>query len=170
MIDDKAHLTAVLRHIKMVEQNCNILSIRLMDKEPELALKLVQLGRLHDASKLEGIEWKYLRDGADDYWFKEALSVHRRYNKHHPEYWHGGIHSMPEEYVAEMVCDCLARSQEFGTDVRDWFFGLSKNSAPEKYGYNGLDAVSEKIEKYLDLLLTPKFKKIGNEAGDSHEG
>jgi hypothetical protein len=61
-------------------------------------------------------------------WWRRALGVERmdsaesqhvRTNTHYREYW-GGVANMPEIAVAEMVCDWYARSQEFGTGLREW--------------------------------------------------
>ena len=59
--------------------------------------------------------------------------------------------------IAEMVCDCFARSQEFGTDIKKWFFGNTEQDAPFKYNYSDKDLIFNKIKFYLDLLLTPGF-------------
>lgn len=69
----------------------------------------------------------------------KASEHHVTTNKHHPEYWSsektGVINredrdkkpskiidatKMPLIYVAEMVCDWLAMSEELGTSVREW--------------------------------------------------
>jgi hypothetical protein len=60
---------------------------------------------------------------------------------------------MPEIYIAEMVCDCAARSSEFGTDVRKWF----SETSTKKYCFSMEDHVGELILKYLDLLLARPF-------------
>jgi hypothetical protein len=62
---------------------------------------------------------------------------------------------MPDVYIAEMVCDCQARSSEFGTDVRLWF----REQASLKYGFTMDDDVGRKIERFLNLLLSKPFKK-----------
>src|SRR5450755_1045681 len=82
------------------------------------------IGLVHDASKFHGIEWEYLHKTGEVPADRLQLAVehHRRTNEHHPEYW-GGIDNMPEIFVAEMVCDWYARSQEFGTDLRVWIRG-----------------------------------------------
>lgn len=108
------------------------------------------MGRIHDASKLEPFEFEHLHD--DSPLFQDALIKHRTGNPHHPEHWKS-IHDMPDEYLAEMVCDCAARAQEFGTDVSNWF----ETVATEKYGFTMKDECGKKIKLYLNLLLTPKF-------------
>lgn len=153
---NQEQLNIVIRHIKRVEDNCNLLARKLMDSEPEIALKLIQLGRIHDASKFDEFEFKWLGnyEPAKPPQFFEALKIHHSKNPHHPEHWKGGIWEMPDVYIAEMVCDCHARGQEFGTDTRVWF----KTQATVKYGFWMDDRVGKLITKYLDLLLSPIFK------------
>lgn len=151
-MDDNEKLTSILRHIKRVEDNCNHLAKALQKENFHLALKLIKLGRIHDASKLDVFEFRYLHKGEKN--FEEALKNHHERNPHHPEYWNGGgIHAMPDEYIAEMVCDCVARGQEFGTDTRVWF----RDSATKKYFFTMEDECGKLIQKYLDLLLSKPF-------------
>jgi len=150
-ISYQQRVSDILRHIKKVEDNCNLLARKLWEKEPETALLLIRLGRLHDASKLEPLELQGLYPESS--FFNEALEHHHKNNPHHPEFW-SSIHSMSDEYIAEMVCDVTARGQEFGSDVREWF----KSKATVKYGFDYVkDPVGKKIEKYLSLLLTTPF-------------
>ena len=69
---------------------------------------------------------------------------------------------MPQVYIAEMVCDCTARSGEFGSDVRQWFI----TNATEKYNFKMEDEVGQKIIYFLDMLLEKPFikrwKKLNN--------
>ena len=150
------NLNTIIRHIKRVEDNCNLLAGKLMDTDSELGRKLIQLGRIHDASKFDDFEFKWLGnfEAVKPPEFFEALKIHYSKNPHHPEYWKGGVMEMPEEYIAEMVCDCLARGQEFGTDTRIWF----KTQATVKYDFWMEDRVGQLITKYLDLLLPTPFK------------
>lgn len=156
MTNDQEHLQSILRHIKKVEDNCNLLARKMWGDDPVWARELIQRGRLHDASKLSMLEFNNLRGGHP--YFENALGLHRKKNDHHPEYWDEGITKMSSVAVAEMVCDCLARSQEFGTDIRKWFFGNTEQDAPFKYGYSNKDEVWYMIDKYLNMLLTPIFK------------
>lgn len=71
---------------------------------------------------------------------------------HHAEYWHG-FHNMPEIYIAELACDWLARSQEFGTDVLEWI----ENSALKKYEINKESLQYKWLCNYLNLLLEDGF-------------
>jgi hypothetical protein len=149
-MENKA-LSSIIRHIQKVEDNCNQLARKLQSEDFKLALRLIQLGRIHDASKFDDFEFEHLQDRNDPL-FLEALKIHHSKNPHHPEYWNN-IHDMPDEYLAEMVCDCAARGQEFGTNVREWFV----TSATVKYNFEMTDATGQKILKFLNLLLTPSF-------------
>lgn len=127
-----------------------LLAERLINEDRSFALTLIFNSRLHDVSKFGDFEFNHLWAGDEK--FEEALEKHRRHNKHHPEYW-GLIQRMPDLYIAEMVCDCFARSQEFGTSVEDWF----KNQATKKYNFKWNDEVGKKIQKYLAILTATKF-------------
>lgn len=144
----------ILQHIKRVESLTQKLAKYYLNKDQDFALKLIKQGRTHDLSKFDFFEFTYLNHEADKELFQQALASHREKNKHHPEYW-GSIHNMPDEFIAEMVCDCLARAQEFGTNVETWF---SRN-ATKKYGFKMKDTVGKKIKEYLAVLLDTRFKK-----------
>ena len=85
---------------------------------------------------------RYCNDGLqdrfelkDDYkkkWDEEYVVQHCLKNGHHPECWdssygYGENHPpydatrMPQEYVAEMVCDWCAVGREQGNSAMDWF-------------------------------------------------
>lgn len=148
MLDDLKKIEIITNHIDKVRNNCLKLGKLLISENDPMGIRLIELGYCHDNSKFIGIEFEHLWYGSP--FFLEALETHQLNNKHHPEYW-GGINLMPELYIAEMVCDCWARAQEFGTDIRDWFF----NTAKYKYDIN--EDTMQKIEYYLNLALTPKF-------------
>lgn len=144
-------INAVLSHIDNVRRNCNKIGLKLISMgEIEMGRMLISNGQIHDNSKLSGIEFEHLFAG--DPLLPEVVSHHTKTNPHHPEFW-GSIHKMPEIYIAEMVCDCAARSSEFGTDVRKWF----SDTSAKKYGFSMEDHVGELILKYLDLLLARPF-------------
>jgi hypothetical protein len=144
---------AILRHIKMVESIMQRLAKRLLHENRSLALELVQRSRLHDVSKFSDFEFDNLYPESPH--FKDALNAHHYANRHHPEwYGHGSIHNMEQIDVAEMVCDCFARAQEFGTDVKKWF----EEEATKKYGFKMTDIVGVWISLFLDLVLVEKFK------------
>ena len=81
-----------------------------------------------------------------------AIDHHRRVNEHHPEYW-GGIDNMPELFVAEMVCDWYARSQEFGTDLREWIRG----HAYERFRIDPKSEQHAWIADFVETLLGKPF-------------
>jgi hypothetical protein len=143
----------VLDHIQNVQRNCYKLGLRLIrNGEFELGRNLIANGQIHDNSKFKGIEFDHLFYG--DPILSDVVKHHSSTNPHHPEYW-GKIQSMPDVYIAEMVCDCQARSSEFGTDVRSWF----REQASVKYGFTMDDDVGQKIERFLNLLLSKPFRK-----------
>ncbi len=142
----------VLEHIENVQRNCYKLGLKLIRcGRFELGRNLIANGQIHDNSKFKGVEFDELFYGSPI--LKEAIKHHSSTNPHHPEYW-GSIHAMPDVYVAEMVCDCAARSAEFGTDLRKWF----TTEATTKYGFFPTDPIGIKIEEFLDMLLSPSFK------------
>jgi hypothetical protein len=58
--------------------------------------------------------------------------------------------------LVEMICDTTARAQEFGTDIRIWFFNDDK--APKKYGYLGDKEIYNKLEHFLNMLINVPFE------------
>jgi hypothetical protein len=142
---------AVIKHIRMVENNCCTLAKAIFSTDKEFALQLIQAGRKHDLSKFDLFEFDNLHSGMPA--FDEALFIHRVGNKHHPESFKKGIHGMSDLNIAEMVCDITARAQEFGTDVRQWV----EESATKKYDFSMDDKVGQLITKYLNLLLKKSF-------------
>ena len=154
---NEKHLKSLLRHVKHVSDSCELLGQQLIDAgEEKFGRTLICNGRLHDASKFSGIEWKYLRieiKEKDPEKFTLAQEHHVKTNFHHQEYW-SGIQNMPTIFVAEMVADWFARSNEFGTDIKQWVdeitlkrFKLTKKM--KKY---------QEIKKFLGLLLEEPFK------------
>lgn len=147
-------IDSILFHIRKVEENCIILGKKLIENgKSDLGFELIVAGRLHDLSKFSGIEFEYLFSSGEN--FETAVNKHRIINKHHPECW-GSIYNMPDVYIAEMVCDCVARSSEFGTDIKEWFF----TKATKMYNFSEEDEVGQKVKRFLNLLLTPKFERI----------
>jgi hypothetical protein len=149
------HLNNLVRHLDLVRDACLLLGKRLMAHgEIEFGRILVSRGYQHDASKFSGIEWDYLHAGPDVDKEKLAMAIdqHVRTNSHHPEYW-GGINQMPRIAVAEMVCDWYARSQEFGTSLREWI----KEDATPRFKITQDHEQSQWISRFLDLLLQDSF-------------
>lgn len=138
----------VLSHIQNVQRNCYKLGLILIKNgEVEIGRNLIANGQIHDNSKLKGIEFDHLFH--QDEILHIVVKHHSSTNPHHPEYW-GTV------YLAEMVCDCAARSAEFGTDVRMWL----RDIASLKYKFVMEDEVGLKLSYYLDLLLEKPFQKL----------
>jgi hypothetical protein len=157
MLTPREHLDNLVRHIDLVREACLLLGKRLMDQgRIEFGKQLIARGFQHDVSKFSGIEWDYLHAGKDapKEQLELAIRQHTLANDHHPEF-HGGVEQMPEIAVAEMVCDWYARSQEFGTSLRDWI----KQNAIGKFK---IDLESEQhawINKFVNILLEDHFVK-----------
>lgn len=157
-----AKIRGIARHIRNVEDNCLLLGEKLIERgEVELGRRLIQNGFIHDISKFQGIEWEYMAPGqpsVDDgakLRLKLAVAHHNRTNPHHPEYWEN-IQSMPRMYVAEMVADWKARSEEFGTSLRDWI----DEQACKRYKFSKDDRVYKDIMEFVDLLCATPFKEV----------
>lgn len=149
------HLDNLVRHIDLVRGACLLLGKRLIARgRQEFGRILISRGFEHDVSKFSGIEWDYLHAGRDVPREQLELAVrqHVRTNSHHPEYW-GGFDNMPEIAVAEMVCDWYARSQEFGTGLREWITA----EAIERFE---IDIDSEHyawVKEFVGVLLEDHF-------------
>jgi hypothetical protein len=158
-------IRGITRHIRNVEDNCLLLGEELIEQgEIELGKQTIANGFVHDASKFHGIEWDYMAPGQPTVEegaklkLKLAVLHHNRTNSHHPEHW-GGIHNMPSVAVAEMVCDWKARSEEFGTSLRDWI----ENDAVERFGFGEKDPVYKEIMGFVDLLCKKPFEALSKE-------
>lgn len=153
----------ITRHIRNVEDNCLILGERLISQgEIDLGKQLVAHGFVHDASKFYGIEWESIVPGQSSENLDEkkvklklAVSNHNQTNPHHPEYW-GSIDRMPKVYVAEMVCDWKARSEEFGTSLRDWIHDV----ATKRWKFDRESKTYKEIMFFVDLLCEKPFEQI----------
>jgi hypothetical protein len=151
----------VLRHQRNVEENTLLLGERLIEKgEVQFGIHLITRGRVHDVSKLSGIEFEYL-DPKHPERDKMALAIeqHNRTNDHHPEFW-GGIKYMPRHAIAEMVCDWKARSSEFGRSLFDWIEGDADYTAMKRFGFTKDDAIYALIMEFANLLCDQPFKPI----------
>ncbi len=153
-------IRAIARHIRNVEDNCVRLAEKLLEiGEVDLARNVAANGMVHDATKFFGIEWEYLSLGnpaeeSAKLKMKLAIHHHNSTNKHHPEAWPGGIAEMPDVYLCEMIADWKARSEEFGTSLRDWI----DETATKRYGFEKGDDVYKNIMKYVDLLCDKPFE------------
>lgn len=156
-------IRSITRHIRNVEDNCLILGERLIAQgEIDLGKQLVTNGFIHDASKFRGIEWDSIIPGlsSEDIGDKKlklkmAISNHNQTNPHHPEYW-GEIERMPKVYIAEMVCDWKARSEEFGTSLRDWI----DETATKRWSFDTDSKTYKEIMALVDLLCEKPFEQV----------
>lgn len=146
-------IDAICSHIDGVQRNCKRLAEKLILKgELEFGRKLIAHAYIHDNSKFYGLEFDFLNQRVDKDKLFLAVKNHQQLNAHHPEHW-GDIHNMPRLYIAEMVCDWLARSQEFGTGVREYI----RSKAMPKYGFTEEDICYKNIEEFLSLLCYNDF-------------
>lgn len=158
------NIRALTRHIRNVEDNCVLLGEALiMRGEIDLGRTLIANGYSHDISKFYGIEFDNLSSSTHNSTeetaklkMRMAVQHHQKTNKHHPEAWSSGIKNMSDEYLAEFCCDVKARSEEFGTDLRQWI----NESATEKYGFTKDDEVYRKIMAYVDILCPKPFENL----------
>ena len=156
-------IRGITRHIRNVQDNCILLGEKLiLNGELELGKQLIANGFIHDVSKFAGIEFEYMAPGtpvAEDsakLKLKMAIHQHNTTNPHHPENWSGGIKDMPDVYLAEFVCDIKARSEEFGTSLREWI----DDDATKKWNFTKSDEIYEKIMKYVDMICEKPFEQI----------
>lgn len=157
MYDNEEHVEDLIGHVRRVQSNAMDLARHFMrNGRAEFARVLLAKVHLHDASKWGGIEWDWMHRGPDaaGKQLELAISQHQKTNDHHPEYW-GGLKNMPEICVAEMVCDWLARSQEFATDLRVYI----RTQAAERFDFAWAVAQAEWIWKFVGILLPEKFAK-----------
>lgn len=156
-LSQEEHLDDLLRHKERVKDASVLLGKRLIASgRDELGKQVIARGYAHDLSKFEGIEWEYLHAGNDvnDTNLKDAMSHHwcQIQNRHHPEF-HGGLKNMTELDVMEMICDFLARAQEFGTNLRDWI----KNQANIRFHIDDCPVQEEWIDSAVNMLLRDQF-------------
>jgi len=151
------HLDNLIRHIRLVQEATVILGKKeIANGRASFAMKLIARGFEHDNTKFYGYEDLFLHRGNDSP--KEqtmsAAMHHALSNDHHPEYW-DGVENMPEIAVAEMVCDWYARSQSFGTSLREWI----NKTAINRFKINNKSQQWEWIQKFVDILLEDSFIK-----------
>ena len=152
------HVNDLENHIHMVQANARILASHFIKEgRHREAKELLARAQVHDKSKWFGIEWDYLHQGddIDRELIQLAIRQHQAVNDHHPEF-HNGIENMPEMCIAEMVCDWLARAQEFGKDVNDFV----TNVATEKYKLYMWAKQRRLINEYLAILTPVKFVNL----------
>jgi hypothetical protein len=153
---DIERIHQLMRHIQGVQENCLILGEKLMGEGRfNFAKILIARGFAHDNSKFFGIEYDYLSgDDSDKEKLKLAIVQHNRTNPHHPEYWDGGIHEMPDIALAEMIADWKTRSEERGTSLVEWI----EDEAMKRFNFTKNDPVYEKIMTFVKMLVAPPLK------------
>jgi hypothetical protein len=156
-------IRGITRHIRNVEDNCFILGEKLiMLGEINLGKQLIANGFVHDASKFHGIEFEYMAPGVSvnnegaKLKLKIAIHHHQTTNLHHVEAWSGGIKDMPDVYLAELVCDIKARSEEFGTSLLDYI----ENEGIKRWDITKEDEIYIKMMKFVNLLCNKPFEKL----------
>ncbi len=160
--DILSKINRLTRHIRNVESNCILLGTKLIERgDIELGHKLIANGMVHDASKFSGIEFENLtynepsKEESSKLKMKMAIHQHQLVNHHHPEFWNG-IKNMPDVFLAEFCCDSKARSEEFGTDLRNWI----DEYATKRWNFSKEDDVYKKIMEFIDLLCEKPFQEI----------
>ena len=152
-------LEEYFRHLDGVHKAVRLLAKRLVslcnEDDLKLAFLLLRHAFTHDQSKLEGVEFPWIHQTEDKEKLITAIEHHQQVNPHHPEYW-GGANDMPPVAIAEMVCDWKSRSEEKGTDLREWI----REVAFKKYEIPPTGKVSKLVKKFVDLLIDPPFKDV----------
>jgi hypothetical protein len=63
---------------------------------------------------------------------------------------------MPRLAVAELVCDWKARSEEFGSSLRDYV----KERATKRWKFCEKDLIYKTIMEFVDLLCEKPFSRV----------
>jgi hypothetical protein len=157
-------INSIIRHVKNVQDNCLLLGTKLIENgEFDLGRQLIANGFRHDLSKFYGIEFENLSHSTSANTDEEnaklkmklAIQHHCSTNSHHPEY-SGGIKNMPSLALLEMSADWKSRSEEFGTNLREWI----DNVATKKWKFGVEDKVYKDIMKYVDMLCPKPFEDL----------
>jgi len=156
-------IRSIARHIRNVEDNCLLLGESLiLQGHLELGKQLIANGYIHDSSKFSGIEFEFMsstqptKEEESKLKLKLAIHHHSLTNAHHPEFWSSGIKGMPDVYLAELAADWKARSEEFGTNLREWI----DDEATKRFGFTKEDEVYKKIMTYVDILCQKPFNNL----------
>jgi len=122
MFTIEEHIESLINHISKVRNNCLLLGKKFIKNgNTRMGIDLIARGHIHDITKFRGTEWEHLHRGENIPKDKIQLAInhHASTNDHHPEY-HDGFENMPKVAIAELAADWLARSQEFGSDIKIW--------------------------------------------------
>ena len=145
-LDKFKYLVETLEHIRDVSTNVSI-----------ILKELVMRGCFHDRSKTENPErdmfaryrhaMEGLEYGTPEYdKLKQAMNEdylykHYEQNKHHPEYYEGGIRDMDLVDIVEMLCDWISASSN-NVD-------LDKNQEKFKYSDDLKNIFQNTIDRYF---------------------
>lgn len=155
-------IRSITRHIRNVEDNCLVLGEKLiLQGKIDLGKQLIANGFIHDTSKFTGIEFEYLSSQnpiEENHKLKMKLAIHQHNstNLHHVEAWSGGIKDMPDVYLAELICDVKARSEEFGTSLMDYI----NNTGIKRWGITEDEEAYKKMIEFINLLCERPFVEI----------
>lgn len=145
----------LLNHLDLVSSFCRKLAFKLIDEgQTDLAHKLMIAGQTHDLSKFYGEEWEYLCNydniEKDCPELKVAITNHVYNNSHHPEFWEfkGGIHAMQDAELCELLCDWMARGEEFNKPLKQFL----QEKAFAKYNFDEQSAVFQRMNYFYRLL------------------
>ena len=163
-------------HIKLVQKYCEKIENKFHDRYKG---KLNDISKNHDESKFQNPErlpyivlsWKHKSDDYKSYKdpghiadkeIDKATLHHISNNKHHPEFWDSNFKKnvivdatkMPDIYIAEMVADWLAMSEELGNSAKDW--ADKKVNVRWKFTEKQKELIYELIEQASIVSKLPK--------------
>jgi hypothetical protein len=150
-------IEAIQRHISNVQDACNIIGRKLIERgELILGRQIIADSYLHDNSKLTSfMEWEYLFQEENKELLQLAVREHQSANPHHLEYWKD-TENIPRRYLAQLVADTFARSNEFG----EGYWEFMKNKFFPKYKIRVNSRLYKIIKEFADLLVEKPFEPI----------
>lgn len=83
---------------------------------------------------------------------KEAISLHLKNNKHHPQAWEH-IENMDEFHIKEMCCDLCAMAKELNNNPKDFFY----KKLAQKYSFT--KAQKQLVNRTLNILFPQEIKQ-----------
>ena len=142
----------IVAHIQRVHENGIKLCEELIKESRERFARRVQVEIFkHDLSKLEDFEFSRLSSQKEDE-IKVGVEHHRTVNPHHIQFY-DDYKQIPEVQLACMACDLKARSEEFGSDVKQYF---KKFCADNEITTN--TNFYKKVTGFLNLIIEDKFQ------------
>lgn len=136
---------------------------------------LFRRGLLHDLSKYSARETASFKDwtlatrgltyGTEEYKratarFAKDDEIHYSVNKHHPQYWPGGVKDMSPIDQLEMLCDWMAKSRK-GIGI---IASIKANAAKFNYDYSTQDGYTRDALE-MKAYKRPTLKKYGHLKG-----